>query len=313
MGYGNSSSDCVYIIDFGLAKKYRSSRTLQHISFKNNKKLTGTARYASINALRGVEQSRRDDFEAVGYVLMYFLRGVLPWQGLRVDKKEDRYKKIYEKKKSTTAEELCEGYPSEFCQYIKYSRDLNFEQEPDYNYLRGLFKKVADAHKFTYDNDWDWSKSRNKDSLIGSNIKTLTTITTNNTNNNNILLTNISNAPNNTIDNKLKQRNTTKENYGEKKPSQENFMDNNNPQNFNIHINNQLQEDVVNKPKKFTVNETKPKFIENQNKTKENKNNNNINSEQNNEMKQREEDKAKKDDEVYVEKSKTKDDKCNSF
>jgi len=263
--------------------------------------------------LRGVEQSRRDDLEAVGYVLMYFLRGVLPWQGLRVDKKEDRYKKIYEKKKSTSAEELCDGYPAEFCQYIKYSRDLNFEQEPDYNYLRGLFKKVADAHKFTYDNDWDWSKNRNKDSLIGSNIKTLTTITTNNTNNNNILLTNISNGPNNTIDNKLKQRNTTKENYGEKKPSQENFMDNNNPQNFNIHINNQLQEDVVNKPKKFTVNETKPKFIENQNKTKENKNNNNINSEQNNEMKQREEDKAKKDDEVYVEKSKTKDDKCNSF
>ena len=95
----NNKSEIVYILDFGLAKKYRSSRTLQHIKFNINKKLTGTARYASINALRGCEQSRRDDLEAIGYVLMYFLRGSLPWQGLKVDRKEDRYKKIYEKKK----------------------------------------------------------------------------------------------------------------------------------------------------------------------------------------------------------------------
>lgn len=107
----DENSGVVYLIDFGLAKKYRSSRTLQHIRYSNNKKLTGTARYASVNALRGVEQSRRDDLEAVGYVLMYFLRGILPWQGLKVDKKEDRYKKIYEKKKVTTAEELCVGFP----------------------------------------------------------------------------------------------------------------------------------------------------------------------------------------------------------
>lgn len=117
----NENNIMVYLIDFGLAKKYRSSRNLQHIKYTNNKKLTGTARYASINALRGsgkffakiiLEQSRRDDLEAIGYVLMYFLRGSLPWQGLRVDKREDRYKKIYEKKKSTTAEELCTGFPS---------------------------------------------------------------------------------------------------------------------------------------------------------------------------------------------------------
>ena len=104
----------VYLIDFGLSKKYRSSKTLQHISFITNKKLTGTARYASINALHGCEQSRRDDMEAIGYVLMYFLRGSLPWQGLKIDKKEDRYHKIYEKKKSTIPEELCKGFPGKF-------------------------------------------------------------------------------------------------------------------------------------------------------------------------------------------------------
>ena len=101
----------VYLIDFGLSKKYRSSKTYQHISFLTNKKLTGTARYASINALKGCEQSRRDDMEAIGYVFMYLLRGSLPWQGLKIDNKDDRYQKIYEKKKATSAEELCKGFP----------------------------------------------------------------------------------------------------------------------------------------------------------------------------------------------------------
>ena len=98
MGIDNNK-DIVYLIDFGLSKKYRSSRTLQHIKYSENKKLIGTARYASIHALAGCEQGRRDDMEALSYVLLYFLRGYLPWQGLKVNKKEDRYKKILEKKK----------------------------------------------------------------------------------------------------------------------------------------------------------------------------------------------------------------------
>jgi len=119
----DENANLIYIIDFGLAKKYRSSRTLQHIRYTNNKRLTGTARYASINALKGVgrnnliyliEQSRRDDLEAVGYVLMYFFKGILPWQGLKIDKKDVKYKKIYEKKKSTSADELCAGSPRMF-------------------------------------------------------------------------------------------------------------------------------------------------------------------------------------------------------
>jgi serine/threonine protein kinase len=157
MGVGENTST-VYVIDFGLAKKYRSSRNLQHIKYTNNKKLTGTARYASINALRGAEQSRRDDLEAIGYVLIYFLKGALPWQGLKVDKREDRYKKIYEKKKTTTAEELCTGFPSEFVDYVNYTRGLGFEQDPDYEYLRGLFKSVMTKGNLIYDMDFDWNK-----------------------------------------------------------------------------------------------------------------------------------------------------------
>jgi len=107
----NENYSMVYIIDFGLSKKYRSSRTHKHIEFVTNKKLTGTARYASINALSGCEQSRRDDLESIGYVLIYFLKGSLPWQGLKVDKDEDRYNKILEKKKQIPPEKLCEGLP----------------------------------------------------------------------------------------------------------------------------------------------------------------------------------------------------------
>ena len=171
MGLGTKNTT-VYILDFGLAKKYRSSRTLQHIKFNINRKLTGTARYASINALRGCEQSRRDDLEAIGYVLMYFLRGSLPWQGLRVDKRDDRYKKIYEKKKATTPEELCYGFPNEFTEYVKYTRNLDFEQNPDYNYLKTLFDNVMKANNVKNDFMFDWLSEKER-SVVNSNIESL--------------------------------------------------------------------------------------------------------------------------------------------
>ena len=97
MGSRNNSH-ILYILDFGLSKKFWSSSHRCHIPFIKGKKLTGTARYASINALGGGEQSRRDDLESIAYILLYFLRGSLPWQGLKINNNEDRYKKVYEKK-----------------------------------------------------------------------------------------------------------------------------------------------------------------------------------------------------------------------
>ena len=156
----DNKSHIIYALDFGLSKKFRSSRTHQHIKFNVNKKLTGTARYASINALKGCEQSRRDDLEAIGYVLMYFLRGSLPWQGLHVHKGEDRYKKILMKKKGTTAEELCKGFPKEFVDYINYTRNLDFETDPDYKYLRGLLLSILERENCSYDFWYDWVKEK---------------------------------------------------------------------------------------------------------------------------------------------------------
>ena len=164
----------LYILDFGLAKKYRSSRTLVQYPYVKKKKLTGTARYASIHALEAYEQSRRDDLESVGYVLMYFLRGNLPWQGLKVRSKEDRYKKILEKKKETSSQDLCKEFPHEFFEYVDYSKNLEYEENPDYDFLRQKFLDVLKGlnEEMNYIYDWttksDLKKRQNKKSRENS-------------------------------------------------------------------------------------------------------------------------------------------------
>ena len=129
----------VYLIDFGLAKLYRSPRTLIQNPMVIKKKLTGTARYASINALKGVEQSRRDDLEGLAYVLLYLLRGNLPWQGLQAKNKEERYKKILDIKMKTSCQELCYGYPKELSDFLYYTKYLEYTEDPDYEKCRNLF------------------------------------------------------------------------------------------------------------------------------------------------------------------------------
>jgi casein kinase 1 delta len=156
MGLGKKGN-LVYIIDFGLAKKYRDARTHQHIAYRENKNLTGTARYASINTHLGIEQSRRDDMESEGYVMMYFLRGSLPWQGLKAATKKQKYERISEKKMSTSVEELCKGHPSEFVTYLNFCRSLRFEDKPDYSYLRQLFRNLFHRNGYTYDYVFDWN------------------------------------------------------------------------------------------------------------------------------------------------------------
>ena len=141
MGKGVKSK-YLYLLDFGLAKKYRSSSSLKHYPLLKKKHLTGTARYASINALNGYTQSRRDDLEAIGYVLIYFLLGRLPWQGMLNKNKDERYLRIMQVKRDTSPEELCRGLPEEFTKYVSYTRNLDYEQDPDYNMLKNLFTKV---------------------------------------------------------------------------------------------------------------------------------------------------------------------------
>ena len=153
----NDMNAVLYLLDFGLAKKYRSSKTLVQYPYVKKQKLTGTARYASIHALEEMEQSRRDDLESTGYVLMYFLRGYLPWQGLKTKTKDNKYQKILEKKKSTSSEELCKNFPIEFKQYIDYTKKLGYTENPNYDKLRKKFINVLTTMKENFDFIYDWT------------------------------------------------------------------------------------------------------------------------------------------------------------
>ncbi|EGT45540.1 CBN-KIN-19 protein [Caenorhabditis brenneri] len=161
MGIGRHCNK-LFLIDFGLAKKYRDSRTRTHIPYREDKNLTGTARYASINAHLGIEQSRRDDMESLGYVLMYFNRGTLPWQGLKAATKKQKYEKISEKKMTTSVEHLCKGFPAEFPMYLSYTRGLRFDESPDYMYLRQLFRILFRTLNHQYDYTFDWTMLKQK-------------------------------------------------------------------------------------------------------------------------------------------------------
>ena len=141
-----------------MAKQYRDPKTKQHIPYRERKSLSGTARYMSINTHLGREQSRRDDLEALGHVFMYFLRGGLPWQGLKAATNKQKYEKIGEKKQTTAIKDLCESFPEEFNKYLSYVRNLGFEDTPDYDFLRDLFTQALKNTGEVEDGEYDWMK-----------------------------------------------------------------------------------------------------------------------------------------------------------
>merc|ERR1712013_536816 len=144
-------------------------KTQLHIPYREGKNLTGTARYATLNTHLGIEQSRRDDLEAIGYVLMYFIRGTLPWQGIKATGKKAKYEKIMEKKMKTPVEVLCKHFPTEFVTYLNYTRGLRFEDRPDYVYLRRLLKDLFFREGYQYDFVFDWTllNGHGEDSVSG--------------------------------------------------------------------------------------------------------------------------------------------------
>ena len=156
----------IYLIDFGLAKRYRDEYTQIHIPLKENRNLTGTARYASCNAHNGLEQSRRDDMESIAYVILYFFRKKLPWQGLKCKDKNEKHAKIKEIKMSMTPEKLFEGLPKEFADYLTMVKKLGFEDEPTYkNYIQ-MFTRLFKAKEFEMDYIYDWVTVKNNTNVL---------------------------------------------------------------------------------------------------------------------------------------------------
>ncbi len=155
IGIGDSVGT-VFLIDYGLAKRYRDANTMVHISYRDHKKLTGTTRYASLNTHLGAEQSRRDDLECLAHTLIYLLKGDLPWQGMLARNKQEKYDKIRDKKMNTPVETLCNGLDPEFGIFLTYCRSLKFEEKPDYSRLHKLFRDLYYRKKYDAHFEFDW-------------------------------------------------------------------------------------------------------------------------------------------------------------
>ena len=155
IGTGKKKSR-IFLIDFGLSKTYLDTEQ-NHIEYRTDRNFTGSFRYSSIRNHKGIEQSRRDDLESIGYMLIFFLKGKLPWQGLRGSTKSKRSENIFNTKNSTSLSELCKGVPREFHLYMKYCRVLRFLQKPDYNLLRNLFIVLFNNKKYNLDYVYDWN------------------------------------------------------------------------------------------------------------------------------------------------------------
>ena len=151
----NDKNKILYIIDMGLSKRYLDQNK-NHIPFKDGKSLTGTVRYASIFTHQGIEQSRRDDIEGIAYNLIFLAKGKLPWQGVRVKNKKEKHKKILNKKLKYTPEILCKGLPEEFEILLKYARELEFTEEPDYYSIQMMFKNLMECYGKNLDDKFFW-------------------------------------------------------------------------------------------------------------------------------------------------------------
>lgn len=156
IGLGDKAST-VYIVDFGLAKRYRDSNTKKHMPYRESADSIGTPQFMTTMAHYGVELSRRDDLEGLGYVLLYLLKGSLPWQEIKGNTKTDKDLKILRMKDDTPLEEICSGAPREFVEYLDYFRTLLFKATPDYAYLKGIFNGLFVAQGFQMDYVFDWS------------------------------------------------------------------------------------------------------------------------------------------------------------
>ena len=168
---GKNNPNIIYLTEFGLCSKYCSSKTGKHILPGFRGTFTGTLKYSSANAQRGNQQSRRDDMESLGYTILFFMKGKLPWQNLnKYFKGKDLYFKTYAMKKFMPIEKLCKGLPTEMEDYFKYIKTMKFQEEPNYDYLRNLFKSILKKNgcenleniNFSWVSEFQWEQSKLK-------------------------------------------------------------------------------------------------------------------------------------------------------
>lgn len=148
VGYEKQNSK-IFCIDFGISikkpKKYKTSGS----------GFCGTARYASLVAHRGGTQYPGSDLESIGYMLVYLFKGELPWDNIKNKDKKEKYKLIMEKKESITEEELCKGMPKEFSVYLRYTKNLGYNDPVHYNSLKKMFVNLYESRGYANTN-FEW-------------------------------------------------------------------------------------------------------------------------------------------------------------
>ena len=154
----------IYLIDFGLSCSfYEHGLTTKHYKLKNGLNFVGTLRYAALNSHKGIRQGRRDDLESMLYILIYFLKGKLPWQDVKAKQREERHKLIFEKKSKTTVELLCQDLPTEFAELLKYVKSLQFDEKPlyckFYAYFHNLISKINNENIQENNFSYIWEKT----------------------------------------------------------------------------------------------------------------------------------------------------------
>lgn len=163
IGFGETHNT-IYLIDFGLSISYINNKTMQHRDYEHKHQFTGSFRYSSINNHKGIQQSRRDDLESICYMMIYFYKGILPWQNIPAEDKREKLKKTYQRKKDVSIDELCSECPKEFKQIVSYCRKLGYKETPDYSYIQYLLKKIKKKYKIKNDDDYDWNLDNDTDS-----------------------------------------------------------------------------------------------------------------------------------------------------
>ena len=188
---GIDDPNFIYLIDFGLGQKYISLKTGKHIEFKFTGYMTGTARYASRNALRGKCLSRRDDIESFMYMILYFLAKKLPWQGLKAKTLGEKYKKIYNYKKDFNYKSFCKNFPAEITTLFEYVYSLAFMEKPSYEYMREMFNKILEERNLFIKDYFSWMDKKQCEDVINERRRALSETRDKNNENKKKIKTNI--------------------------------------------------------------------------------------------------------------------------
>jgi len=171
---GINDPNVIYIIDFGLCKKYRSSKTGKHILPKIGLKFHGNFKFSSSNAIKGKESSRRDDIISLGYMLIYLIKKGLPWDYIYKANKltSSKYIELVFLKETNAYGKLFNDLLSEFKEFIQYAENLKFEQDPNYSYLRSILNKIIENNNFNYERyHFSWINYVKKDEDLSASKK----------------------------------------------------------------------------------------------------------------------------------------------